>query len=112
MRRGGCFGRSKHTWRGNHVTSGSSRVFAIDDGLDELISVMDRICPDTRVFSGCLFLKMCVDIELKNSFFQEWETKGHQEAYGDWRMANGFDLVEPLIRGEPSVTYFDVHTIY
>ena len=86
--------------------------FAIDDGLDELISVMDRICPDTRVFSGCLFLKMCVDIELKNSFFQEWETKGHQEAYGDWRMANGFDLVEPLIRGEPSVTYFDVHTIH
>ena len=43
--------------------------FAMDDGLDELISVMDRICLDTRVFSGCLFLKMCVDIELKNSFF-------------------------------------------
>ena len=31
--------------------------FAIDHGLDELIRVMDRICPDTRVFSGCLLLK-------------------------------------------------------
>ena len=86
--------------------------FAIDDGLDELISVMDRICPDTRVFSGCLFPKMCAFRELKNSFFSRVGDKGHQEAYGDWRMANGFDLVDPLIRGEPSVTYFDVHTIY
>ena len=87
--------------------------FAIDDGLDELISVMDQICPDTRAFSGCLFLKMSVDRELnKIQLFQEWETKGHQEAYGDWRMANGFDLVDPLISGEPSVTYFDVHTTY
>ena len=34
--------------------------FAIDDGLDELASVMDRICPDTRVFSGCLFLKFAL----------------------------------------------------
>ena len=24
--------------------------FAIDDGLDELLGVMDRICPDTRAF--------------------------------------------------------------
>ena len=43
--------------------------FAIDDGLDELIGLMDQICRDTRAFSGCLFLKMCVDRELKNSFF-------------------------------------------
>ena len=87
--------------------------FAKDGGLDELISVMHQICPETRAFAGCLSLKMCVERELnKVQFFQEWETKSHQEAYGDWRMANGFDLVDPLIDGEPGIVYFDVHTTY
>ena len=87
--------------------------FAKDRGLDELIGVMHQICPETRAFAGCLSLKLCVERELNNiQFSQERETNGHQEAYGDWRMANGFDLVGPLINGEPSVTYFDVHTTY
>ena len=61
--------------------------FAIDDGLDELISVMDRICPDTRVFSGCLFPKMCAFRELKNSFFSRVGDK--RPSRGIWRLENG-----------------------
>ena len=65
--------------------------------------------PVTEPFQAAYFSKCALIESLIKFSFPEWRQKAIEEAYGDWRMANGFDLVDPLISGEPSVTYFDVH---
>ena len=41
-----------------------------------------------------------------------WETKAHQEKYFAWRMESGMmDALAPMSRGEPEVTWLQVHDI-
>ena len=53
---------------------------AKDGGLDELVSVMHQICPETRAFAGCLSLKMVLKgILVKFSFSKSGRRKGNKK---------------------------------
>ena len=87
-------------------------LIAKEGHLEPLIEQLRKILPDTRAYDGCLFLKMAV-YEGKNvvALYEEWETKGHQEAYVAWRMENGHELIEPHIESFKA-TYADVLSTY
>lgn len=87
-------------------------LIAKEGHLEPLIEQLREILPDTRAYDGCNFLKMAV-YEGKNvvALYEEWETKGHQEAYVAWRMENGHELIEPHIESFEA-TYADVLSTY
>ena len=87
-------------------------LIAKEAHLEPLIEQLRKILPDTRAYDGCNFLKMAV-YEGKNvvALYEEWETKGHQEAYVAWRMENGHELIEPHIESFEA-TYADVLNTY
>ena len=87
-------------------------LIAKEGHLEPLIEQLRKILPDTRAYDGCLFLKMAV-YEGMNvvALYEEWETKGHQEAYVAWRMENGHELIEPHIESFEA-TYADVLSTY
>ncbi len=88
--------------------------FDIKEGkLDEFLGILEQTLPETRAYSGCLFLKTCVyENANKICLVEEWETKKHQEEYFAWRVSTGLTkAIEPYV-SDVTTTYMDVKQSY
>ncbi len=77
---------------------------------EEFKSLLKDLLPDTRAFEGCLSVDVYQgqDVPGRIVLVEDWESKGHQQRYQDWRDETGIaDTVGPFLAGEPQFNYFD-----
>jgi quinol monooxygenase YgiN len=80
------------------------------DQADGLIAELSRQIPDSRVHDGCedISLRRNEDDPANIISFTRWATRGHYEAYLDWRTARGdTDTVSQFLAQPMSIRYFD-----
>ena len=84
------------------------------ESLNDFLGAMKEALPDTRAFEGCQHVDVwsSEDEPGKVMLLEIWETKAHQEKYFAWRTESGMmDALGPLLAGEPTVTWLNVHDI-
>ena len=61
------------------------------ENVDELVSLLRELLPETRQYEGCLGIELHRDKADPNNFIliEEWETGAHHKEYIAWRTETG-----------------------
>ena len=78
--------------------------------VDEMISYLKEILPDTRVYEG--FQSIEVQQNQEDSFnlvlVEKWDSRQHYEKYLGWRIETGvIDKLGSMLSQPPSIRYYD-----
>jgi quinol monooxygenase YgiN len=77
-----------------------------------LLDAFSTSLADTRSFDGCVSVATFVDADNPDTvtLVEEWETRGHQEAYVAWRIEGGMiELLEPVLAEPLETRYLEAH---
>lgn len=78
--------------------------------LDDFLSFIKSIAPDTRAYDGCQSFDIWTDQEQAGRvlFYELWDSRGHQEKYLTWRTETGLmDKLGPFLTAPPAISYYD-----
>lgn len=78
--------------------------------LDEFMTLLAEILPDTRGYDGCLGLETCVDQDDPNHvvLIERWDSRAHYDRYLAWRTETGLvDTFRGFLSAPPGFTYLD-----
>ena len=77
---------------------------------DDMVNAMKGALPDTRAYDGCIKITGLSDQDDSNTIvlIEDWESRGHHEAYMKFRTETGFiDAMMGMLTGEPKSMYLD-----
>jgi quinol monooxygenase YgiN len=77
---------------------------------DEMVNALKGALPDTRAYDGCIKITAFNDQDNTNTIvlYEEWETRGHHEAYMKFRTESGFiEAMAGMLTGESKFMYLD-----
>jgi quinol monooxygenase YgiN len=85
-------------------------VVAKPESINELITTLKTILPDTRSYDGCIDLKVKLnqDNPLNIILNETWDSRAHYEKYLAWRGKTGaLEALGAMLSQAPSIRYFD-----
>ncbi len=65
---------------------------------------------ETRSYDGCHSVEVFVDADNPDNVLlvEEWETRGHQEKYMEWRVSTGMiEMIQPILTAPVESLYLD-----
>lgn len=77
---------------------------------DDMVNAMKGALPDTRAYAGCIKITALANQDDTNTIvlIEEWESRGHHEAYMKFRTETGFiEAMSAMLTGEPKSMYLD-----
>lgn len=80
------------------------------EAVDEMISFLKEILPDTRVYEGCQGIEVQQNQEDSSNLvmIEKWESRQLYEKYLGWRTETGvMDKIGSMLSQPPSIRYFD-----
>ena len=81
------------------------------EAVDEMISFLKEILPDTRVYEGCQGLEVQQNQEDSSNLVmvEKWESRQFYEKYIGWRTETGvMDKIGSMLSQPPSIRYYDL----
>ena len=79
--------------------------------VDEMISFLKEILPDTRVYEGCQGIEVQQNQEDSSNLVmvEKWDSRQHYEKYLGWRTETGvMDKIGSMLSQPPSIRYYDL----
>ena len=80
------------------------------EAVDEMISYLKTILPDTRVYEGIQSIEVQQNQEDSSNLVlvEKWDSRQHYEKYLGWRTETGvFDKLGSMLSQPPSIRYYD-----
>jgi quinol monooxygenase YgiN len=88
-------------------------LFKCQPGLGaSLLAAFTATLGDTRAFDGCVSVETYVDSDNPDTIMliEDWESRGQQEAYLEWRVESGMiDMLAPILAAPFEMHYFEPH---
>ena len=84
------------------------------EAMDDMMSLMKEILPDTRAYDGCQGVKVHTNLDTPNdlALVEYWDSRAHYEKYLAWRAETGFlERIGSLLSGAPSIRYFEQYGV-
>ena len=81
------------------------------EAVDEMISFLKEILPDTRVYEGCQGIEVQQNQEDSSNLVmvEKWDSRQHYEKYLGWRTETGvMDKIGSMLSQPPSIRYYDL----
>ena len=81
------------------------------DSVDQLMTFMKEILPDTLSFPGCEGLEFCRNQDTPENmlFIESWATRGDYEKYLAWRSETGvLGSLGEWLAAPPNARYYDL----
>ena len=81
------------------------------EAVDEMISFLKEILPDTRVYEGCQGIDVQQNQEDSSNLVmvEKWDSRHHYEKYLGWRTETGvIDKLGSMLSQPPSIRYYDL----
>ena len=79
--------------------------------VDEMISFLKEILPDTRVYEGCQGIEVQQNQEDSSNLVmvEKWDSRQQYEKYLGWRTETGvIDKLGSMLSQPPSIRYYDL----
>lgn len=83
---------------------------AKEGSVDELMSTLSAVLPDTRAYDGCHGVIAYTDQDDANGVFliEHWDSRQHYEKYFNWRIETGaIDKLGTMLAAPPVIRYLD-----
>ena len=79
--------------------------------VDEMITGLGAMLPDTRKYDGCIEVYATQDQDAPTTIVavEKWESRQHYEKYLAWRTESGaMDGIAAMVTQPPSIRFFDI----